>query len=598
MSKKRAKQNKSNSIFQELLKVAPLIAAIAIIPLIVFLKVVPPNSATLLFTNGGENFDFFSYYKMVWLLIFTAIGLLMFITKFATSRKSPLNKTKLYYPMAGYLVLVLLSTIFAQYKGVAVQGFVDRYEGIWVLFAYIAIVFLGINLVEEEKQLKYILTALGLSVAVMTVLGLTQFVGKDFLMTSFGKKLILPKQLEHIADELNFTFARSKAIYATLYNINFVGVYMSMVFALSSTMFLTLKDKRFKFFFLAVSLMSFMTILGSRSRAAMFGVIFYVLLVAIMLRKQLFIHWKSVLVMLVLAGAILFGVNTVRDGLIKDRFLAGLKSITATREMDLEDIVFDDDKVTIVFNDYSMTIESLKDGFLFLDSNGNPLEMEQNDSVLNTLIEPYSKHRFEIQIHNDNPVLYTTLSTSLGRRSFRIVSDSGQMKAMYYDQSYLTDLKSPYFGFEGREGMASSRGYIWSRTIPMLKETIIIGHGPDTYALHFPHYDYVGKFKGFTNINQIVDKPHNMYLQMAVNTGILSVLALMALWGMYLFNSFKLYFKRPEYNTFTEAAGLSISLAVAVYLFTGLTNDSLISVAPVFWTLLGLGIWANKRISE
>jgi len=38
--------------------------------------------------------------------------------------------------------------------------------------------------------------------------------------------------------------------------------------------------------------------------------------------------------------------------------------------------------------------------------------------------------------------------------------------------------------------------------------------------------------------------------------------------------------------------------AVAAYLATGFFNDSVISVAPVFWILLGIGISMNLRIKS
>ncbi|HMM70393.1 MAG TPA: hypothetical protein PKD08_07870 [Gudongella oleilytica] len=39
-------------------------------------------------------------------------------------------------------------------------------------------------------------------------------------------------------------------------------------------------------------------------------------------------------------------------------------------------------------------------------------------------------------------------------------------------------------------------------------------------------------------------------------------------------------------------------MSVIVYLFTGLTNDSIVSVAPVFWILLGSGMAVNYKLRE
>ena len=94
-----------------------------------------------------------------------------------------------------------------------------------------------------------------------------------------------------------------------------------------------------------------------------------------------------------------------------------------------------------------------------------------------------------------------------------------------------------------------------------------------------------------------VDKPHNMYIQIAINTGVLSLIAFLALVFSYILSSFKLYFNRKIYSGFMDVAGLGILMAVIVYLFTGLSNDSIVSVAPVFWILLGSGLAVNHKLT-
>ena len=60
--------------------------------------------------------------------------------------------------------------------------------------------------------------------------------------------------------------------------------------------------------------------------------------------------------------------------------------------------------------------------------------------------------------------------------------------------SHLDEVKiAPGAIFTSHESFASSRGYIWSRTIPLLKETLFIGTGADTFVIAFPQDDYIGK---------------------------------------------------------------------------------------------------------
>ena len=597
---KKNKTSSSKKLKYDLALVVPLILVISIVPLIVYLKIVPVDDVMLLFTNGKENFDFFSYFKMQWLLIITLLGSIYYAVRAFLSENVLIRKTKSYYLMAAYLVFALLSTLFAEYKSVALTGFVDRYEGLFVLAAYIALTFLAFNTIDNERQLKSILVALGISSLLMTILGLTQFMDKDFFMTDLGKRLILPGRYEHIADELNFTFAGSRTVYGTLYNINYVGVYMSLVFAVNSTLAILLKSDKYKLFFILTSLASFLMLLGSRSRAGMFSIAAYALLALIFFRTQIRTRWKSFLGIIVALALVFFGVNTARDGYYTNILKAGLNSLTTVHEADFKDILLDDNTVTIQFKDYSLKIAAEESGFQFYDENNNLLKTTFADNVYKVADEPYNKHTFTLKTMEERYIILdSTIVTNRGGRNIRfVVDDDTKIKVLGYRGEFLDDIKAPSFGFEGREQMASNRGYIWSRSIPMLKDTILWGHGPDTYALHFPNNDFVGKFLGFSNLNTVVDKPHNLYLQIAINTGVTSLIAFLVLTGAYVIDGFKLFINRKEYTGFIDVAGLGILMSVIVYLFTGLTNDSIVSVAPVFWILLGSGMAVNYKLRE
>jgi energy-coupling factor transporter transmembrane protein EcfT len=154
----------------------------------------------------------------------------------------------------------------------------------------------------------------------------------------------------------------------------------------------------------------------------------------------------------------------------------------------------------------------------------------------------------------------------------------------------------PHIGWDDNLGFGSGRGYIWSRTLPLLRDTLLLGHGADTYCIYFPHEDYVGKHNAGWNINMIVDKPHNMYLGAAIGTGMLSVLALLALFLFYLVRSFRLYF-RAKYDDFLQVAGAGIFFGILGFLVSAFVDDSSVSVMPLFYGLLGVGVAINLLLS-
>jgi hypothetical protein len=155
----------------------------------------------------------------------------------------------------------------------------------------------------------------------------------------------------------------------------------------------------------------------------------------------------------------------------------------------------------------------------------------------------------------------------------------------------------PHSGFENNPGFGSGRGYIWSTSLPMIKDTILLGHGADTYCVNYPHRDYVGKYDAGWNINMIVDKPHNMYIAVALGTGVISLIALLALFGMYIVQSFRLYWRR-EFTTFAEYAGAGIFFGVSGFVVSGLVDDSTVSVMPMFYGLLATGIATNIMLKK
>ena len=75
-------------------------------------------------------------------------------------------------------------------------------------------------------------------------------------------------------------------------------------------------------------------------------------------------------------------------------------------------------------------------------------------------------------------------------------------------------VNAEHIGFEGKEELGSSRGYIWSRTLPLLGNCLFTGFGPDTFTYNFPQNDVLAKYYSYEQFNEgfyvTVDKPHIM----------------------------------------------------------------------------------------
>jgi hypothetical protein len=207
---------------KDIVYIAPLLFIVSIIPLIVYLK--PIGLKGVLFdtwTGADVSYDFFSYYKAMALLVAAFIAFFLLVIRRLTEYFS-FRKCGYYVPIAIYVLCVVISTVFAEYGSVAMTGFVDRYEGAFVLIAYMIIMFAGINLVNSARLLKVMFGALLISAGILSVIGVFQYLGLDILQWSIFQKLIIPSGLHSLIDKLKFVFGKY-TICLTMYNTNYVG---------------------------------------------------------------------------------------------------------------------------------------------------------------------------------------------------------------------------------------------------------------------------------------------------------------------------------------------------------------------------------------
>jgi hypothetical protein len=270
----------------------PLLLIAGFVPLIVYAKYVDLEGTiqALYWTGQRQYLDFFSYWKSVWVVILTAIALIFYIVLYK-QKKLPFKNLKQYYiPLGIYAICVVLSTIFAKDTKTALWGFVDMYQGMFVLLSYVLITFLTINFVNSERDLTLFVKAFLFLMIVEGLLGITQYFGFDFFQTAVGKSLIVPGNLK--VDNLSFTFG-PKTIYGTLFNTNFVGSFATLMLPLSIAFLLGAKTKKQRIISaIAVVLMIFVWI-GCNSRAGYLGVAIASIFALWLFRKVIVKHWMN-----------------------------------------------------------------------------------------------------------------------------------------------------------------------------------------------------------------------------------------------------------------------------------------------------------------
>ena len=127
--------------------------------------------------------------------------------------------------------------------------------------------------------------------------------------------------------------------------------------------------------------------------------------------------------------------------------------------------------------------------------------------------------------------------------------------------------------FPIKESDLDGRIYIWKKSIPQLKKTILIGHGPNNYAMRMPQYEHFP--------TRVIDRPHNAYLNIWIESGLVSLIILLLAFWVIL------------YSDKTLKKDKALQMGVLGFLIAALFTDSVLCVTPYF--IIFLGALSHKK---
>lgn len=589
-SKSKAKEQPGNKLY-----LLPIIFITAILPFIMRLHQYDTGlSGFTWFSNDGQRDDVFLFFKQVYFLIACSIMLLLILYKIYMD-KARIAFRPILIPISVYGLLALVSTIASKYTSFGLTGIYEQFESIFVLLGYCLLIYYAFFFIQTEEDIQYIFKFLLISVLVMSLLGLTQAIGYDFIKSEFAKKLIVPSRLLNQLG-LNFNFGPHR-VYLTLYNPNYVGVYVSLLAPILAGLLFTEKNiKKIGLYIIGIIGLA-ISVLSSQSKTSLISLFIAVICIIIFFRKYIFRKSKVMITALCVAGAaiiLLSALNFNRITSTLNTIFHITKSDPALTNIQTEDNLI----VTYKGNDLVIDLSTENNGIgvLIKDRDSNVIDYTIDNENSSFII---NDERFAgIQV---KPVMYDKIicievkidgvnwvfTNQTGDHTFYYVNRAGKLDKIHKADSAV---------FTGYETLATGRGYLWSRTIPLLKKYLFLGSGADTFSIAYPQQDYVGMYNGSFG-GQLITRPHSMYLQMGVQTGMLSLIAFLVFYGMYFITSIKLYIK-GTFESYFSRAGVSIFIGTIAYMIAGITNDSTITVAPVFWALIGMGIVINYKVKE
>ncbi|MBN2557654.1 MAG: O-antigen ligase family protein [Clostridia bacterium] len=582
-------------------KILPLIL-LMFVPLIMYFQTIYYDDVITkpTYVQSESYNDLFSFYKSIAIYIVAAMSVLFYFL-FTKRDKMELRKERMkyYIPAAVYAVFILISTIFAIYPRAAIFGTYERYEGALILISYLLLMAYAVEVIRNEMDIKYIMYAFLVTTTIISAIGILQFFRLDpFLLPVFKKLIGIPETAD-----IEATFGNMA--YSTLYNPNNVGQFSALTVPVVAGLVMAVKEKGWKIFAAAVLVLDLFLAVASKSSNAFAGLIAGGLVLFILMAANLVPRkkkWRIILgVMLIaaiLGAAGMIAVNYNRS--INSRFVQSeLKSIKPDKDdIYFYNIEYKPDNIKIITNQGAFNLSYMSSGIAFFDGEMNFLDFKQNGSDITFEKEPY-KSIFKVTIETQNTLTlyakrangYSQLEVIFDNEKFLGIRGTGGIVIREVMENQMP------VRFRGLETIASRRGYLWIVSAARFDEVIFAGAGPDNFLYWFEQNDIIGKLNMLHRAQILADKPHNWFIQIAVQTGLLSLAAFLALTGIYFVVSFKnLGFRRKK--SFYELLGTGLLAGTAGYMASSFFVDSTVGVTPIFYVLIGIGIVCNEAMQK
>lgn len=558
--------------------------------------------------NGDYASDVFLHGKQIW-LYWAAFAALFLLLCFKLLERKIVYSGKWMIFGGIYLLGAFISALAAEDIKTAFFGGENMFQGFFVLLAYFILfyytymIFCG----EKKQQTKVIILflrcALALSV-IMIILGVFQICGNDPFSWEWVQKLCNMAGARIVAD---------KKIYLTLYNSNYVGVMTILLLPLLFTGMLVEKTRGMKIFFGAALLGTLGCLIasGSKTGVVILTIVIIIGCILVIVRSKKFRKTAS----LILAVVIVVELAIVIAN--KDTVLQ-VNQPLKQQKCNLTGMSTESDCLNLEVNGQQLSITWNGEGINFLNNDGTVYKTKKVSAkkkkqlmkkLPTAMTSYYGEDGFAPERVARKPFRRIVFFKSgfkyngknirgyifyINKQPYFITNewDNGEYNYFNLSGNFVKIRNSEDAFDESVYGFASYRGYIWSKTIPLLKNTAFIGAGMDHFSLLFPNHDYRAKAR-VNGTAVIYNKPHNWYLQMGTESGIISLLGMIVM-ILYILIEGMRGIKKVKYNSdstgekdISQIFLVCLGMSIIGYCLMNVFNDQMIVTAPVFWLILG-----------
>ncbi len=557
--------------------IAILLTTIFLVPLIVSLKIVPiPESLQQLY-NQEVSYDFFAYAKVQILKTGTILSFILVLFYQWNMRKkhaTPQNKG-IKILLLVFAVSIMISFLLSEHKQLAWIGMIERYEGTLTWLCYIGLTYITMTVVKTRRDINALVGSFVLSASIVSIIGAFQMLGMDFFKTDLGKLMMLGSRYEELFMQVNFNFEEGR-VYSTLYNPNYVGSLVALSFPLTIYCVAATRQWWMKLGFTILIIPQMISLIGSDSTggfvAVAMSILFMIIYALIKYRTNIKVYVGATTLFII--GIILLTQLSI--------FEPYMNKIAESLDV-TDDTAFTTEFASVEYNHPAIT---------YYLQNGEHITVEPLDGGLNVesegegeVIQDVENERIIYKIISDDYVKQVVYRYKTGLVRIYVKHSESEKKAesrfnFYYTGQFSVgtlpldedNYDAESIGWFKNEHFMSGRGYIWNRTIPMILDKPMVGYGSDTFTINYPQGDLIYKKQIFGNHAIIVDKPHNLYLNIVLNFGFV---------GLFFFLGITLY-------TFIKSQMDFLVIPILSYFVVGLVNDSVFFVTYMMFALFGI----------
>jgi O-Antigen ligase. len=626
-----------NSTKKDIQALLPILIALCLIPLVILTKDYQTEFSKFSWFNNTElnQIDSFEYAKGILVIIMGAIA----ATVIGFSEYGKIQKKKRLFEhadlkviilLAVYLIMVIISSLFSEHSNLVFHGGgYGQWQTMWVLLGYGMLFLYAYLFINSEKRGLLTIKFLMITTGILSLMGVLQTMGHNPLSWKWVQNIITSQSS---VEGIDFKEGVSNVI-LSFNNPNYVGPYIALILPIAAAfIFLQVfddkrKDNAAKIAGALILIGLVNTLIGSSSSAGIISVLAGGILALVLILSGIFWgkqpeteektdfdeqpHKKSkrglimglIIGLCSIAVLITVGIFSFRSSLFQNTINKLLEGGNDTRNVaSIVNNKADELDITLR-NDTRFTLAPKVDAngqftITAYDDSKKPINIQQtSEQGIYTLSdERFSMITLAVNNFSIEDQVYSgfKINDAPNRISWTFVFKDGKWR-YYTPFGKFTRLhKVESFGFKNYQNIANRRGFIWSRTIPLMKDYWFKGIGPNAFIIAFPNDDFVGS-KRVDDTTTLVDKPHNAFLQIYIQTGGISALAYGGLWILYMIGGIRIFWRKKQYRNI-DMIGLGLLVGIFAFAVSGITNDTIIGTQVIYWTLLGTGYAVNRII--